>query len=305
MRILFVTASRIGDAVLTTGLADHLLGSYPEARITVACGAAAAEVFLRMPRRERTIVMAQRRSDLHWVELWWQTVFTRWDLAVDLRGSPLPFFLSARRRRVGRGGRRAGRRLVHLARVLGLKTPPLPVCWTAAEDHARAEALMGPGPPVIGLGPTANWAGKVWPAERFAALFRCLADGPLAGARAAVFGGPGKAERNMTAPLFAALPEAIDLVGRLSLPEAAAALSRVALFVGNDSGLMHLAAAAQAPTLGLFGPSRADEYAPAGRLTAVAVAPGPEGAAPMTALSVEAAFTAALPLLRTAAGEPP
>ncbi len=44
----------------------------------------------------------------------------------------------------------------------------------------------------------------------------------------------------MAKPVLQALPAAIDLVGRLSLPEIAAFLSRVNLFVGNDSGLMHL-----------------------------------------------------------------
>ena len=68
----------------------------------------------------------------------------------------------------------------------------------------------------------------------------------------------------MAAPVLAALPDAVDLVGTLSLPEVAAVLRRAALFVGNDSGLMHLAAAAGTPTLGLFGPSEAREYGPAG-----------------------------------------
>ncbi|WP_144299864.1 glycosyltransferase family 9 protein, partial [Elioraea rosea] len=90
--------------------------------------------------------------------------------------------------------------------------------------------------------------------------------GPLPGARAAVFGGPGEAERAMAAPVLAALPRGrtVNLVGRVSLPESAAALARCALYVGNDSGLMHLAAAAGAPTLGLFGPSPPEEYAPVG-----------------------------------------
>ncbi len=48
----------------------------------------------------------------------------------------------------------------------------------------------------------------------------------------------------MAAPVLAAIPGAIDLAGCLSLPEAAACLARCRLFVGNDSGLMHLAAAA-------------------------------------------------------------
>jgi ADP-heptose:LPS heptosyltransferase len=101
----------------------------------------------------------------------------------------------------------------------------------------------------------------------------------------------------LAAPVLAALPGAIDLVGKLTLPEVAACLARCKLFVGNDSGLMHIAAAAGAPTLGLFGRSLADEYAPAGARTAVAIAPGPAGAAPMTGLTVAAVLAAANTLL--------
>jgi heptosyltransferase-3 len=101
----------------------------------------------------------------------------------------------------------------------------------------------------------------------------------------------------MARPVLAALPDAIDLAGRLSLAEAAACLGRLRLFIGNDSGLMHLAAAAGAPTLGLFGPSPADEYAPSGRRAGFVVAPGLAGAAPMAALTVEAAVAAATALL--------
>ena len=47
MRILFITATRIGDAVLSTGLLDHLAERYPHARITLACGPAAAAERIR------------------------------------------------------------------------------------------------------------------------------------------------------------------------------------------------------------------------------------------------------------------
>ena len=286
MRILFITATRIGDAVLSTGLLDHLLRVHPEARFTVACGPVAAGVFERMPNRDRTLVVDKRRFDRHWLTLWAQTATTVWDLAVDLRGSALTLFLPVRRRAIMRGGRRPGHRLTHLARTLGLAPPPLPVAWCAPQDHARAAALLPPGGPVVALGPTANWAGKVWPADRFVALFRAL-EPLLPGVRAAVFAGPGSAEQAMAAPVLAALPGAVDLAGRLSLAEAAACLARCRLFVGNDSGLMHLAAAAGTPTLGLFGPSLASEYAPSGRCAAAVVAPGPPGRTPIDALPVE------------------
>ena len=62
----------------------------------------------------------------------------------------------------------------------------------------------------------------------------------------------------------------IDLVGTVNLPTAASCLARCALFIGNDSGLMHIAAAVATPTLGLFGPSPPTHYAPWGAHCAVA-----------------------------------
>ncbi|MCK8782986.1 glycosyltransferase family 9 protein [Roseomonas sp. NAR14] len=315
MRILFVTSNRLGDAVLTTGLLDHLVRAHPDAAITVVCGPVAAPLFDRMPNREATIVLEKRPYGMHWAGLYLRVVRQRWDLVVDLRGGLLGYTVWTRRRAVQRGGWRGGHRIRQIGAVLGLDPPPRPVAWWAPADAARAASLLpeavGGGAPWIALGPTANWSGKLWPADRFAALFRALAapDGPLPGARAVVFGGPGPAERAMAAPLLAALAGApgeagngsgggaVDLVGGLSLAEVAAALARCALFVGNDSGLMHLAAAAGTPTLGLFGPTPAAEYAPVGRCAAAVLADGPLGAAPMASLPVETALRAARTLL--------
>jgi ADP-heptose:LPS heptosyltransferase len=300
VRILFITSTRIGDAVLSTGLLDHLIRTYPHAKVAVACGPVAEGVFARMPNRAWTIILAKRRFRLHWLELWRQVAGMRWDIVVDLRGSGFAWMVRAGRRYVMRGGRQPGHRLTHLGALLGLDPPPLPVAWFAPADAARAAALMPGGERWIGLGPTANWDRKVWPAERFVALFQTLtAPGrPLAGARAVVLGGPGAQEAAMAAPVLAALGDrAVDCVGRLSLPEVAAVLSRCALFVGNDSGLMHLSAATGTPTLGLFGPSRVEEYAPAGRRTATAVSPTSPDLDSMAGLTVEAALARAEGLL--------
>lgn len=270
MRLLFITATRIGDVVLSTGILDHLIRTHPGARVTVACGPACTGLFAHLPGLDRVIAMQKRPAALHWLSLWRDCIATRWDLAVDLRGSALTGLVRARRRIVRRGGRRGGRKGMHriaeLGGLLGLDPPPLPVVWASADERAAALRQIPPGGPVIGLGPTANWPGKVWPSDRFAALFQALAQAPLVGARAAIFAGPGAAERDAAEAVIRALPAAsvIDLAGRLSLTEAAACLARCDLYVGNDSGLMHLSAAAGAPTLGLFGPSPPEEYAPAG-----------------------------------------
>ena len=65
----------------------------------------------------------------------------------------------------------------------------------------------------------------------------------------------------------------IDLVGRTELLTAAAVLRRSALFIGNDTGLMHIAAASGLPTLGLFGPSDEQHYGPWGVHTRIARGP--------------------------------
>ena len=292
MRILFVTSNRLGDAVLSTGLLDHLIRVHPDARITVVCGPVAEGVFARMPNRARTIVLEKRPYGRHWLPLWAATVTTVWDLVVDIRGSALSWLVPTRRRAVMRGG--PGHKTAQLAAMLGVAPAPLPVAWIASQDRAVADRLLPAGRPIVALAPTANWAPKVWPAERFAALFRALAAGPLPNAVPVVFAGPGAFEADLAAPLLAALPEAIDLTGgRLSLPEVAACLERSALFVGNDSGLMHLAASAGAPTLGLFGPTDAGEYAPAGRRTLALVGAGKA----METITTDAALAAALRLI--------
>jgi ADP-heptose:LPS heptosyltransferase len=125
----------------------------------------------------------------------------------------------------------------------------------------------------LALGPTANWPRKAWAADRFADIARRLtgSGGILPGGRVAVLGGPD--ERDAAKPAIDALPGCIDLVGRVDLLTAYACLKRCAFYVGNDSGLMHLAAAACIPTLGLFGPSKEELYAPWGPLAAAVRTP--------------------------------
>ena len=227
-------------------------------------------VFARMPNRARTVVLSKRSKGRHWLPLWADVVFHVWDMVIDIRGSALSWLVPTRRRAVF--SRMDGPKIAQLGAILGLSPPPLPVAWIGEADRDRVRVLLPADRPIIVLAPTANWAPKVWAAPRFAAAFEGLATSLVPGAVPVVLGGPGAAERAMAAPLLTVLPSAIDLVGTLSLPEAAAVLERAALFIGNDSGLMHLSAAAGAPTIGLFGPTDATTYGPAGRCATAVVA---------------------------------
>src|SRR6516165_8002171 len=271
MHILFVTATRIGDAVLSTGLLSYLIERYPTARLTIAAGPVASPLFEAVPGLERLAVLEKQRWSLHWLPFYCAVATRRWDLVIDLRGSALAWLLRARERKVMAKGDADEHRVCQLARLFNLYPPPNPRLWTAPHHERVASTLIAPGVPVLAIGPTANWRGKQWRAERFAELARRLTatEGPLAGARVAVFAAVH--ERAQAEPLLAAIPDRrrIDLVGKLDLLTAAAAARRCALFIGNDTGLMHIAAAVGTPTLGLFGPSPIEQYAPWGRRTAV------------------------------------
>ena len=274
MRILFVTATRIGDAILSTGLLAHLIDAHPGARLTIACGAPAAPLFAAAPNLESLVVVRKRPMHMHWVSLWGHCVGRRWDIVVDLRGSGLAWFLLARRRYVMRGRDDSVHRMIALARTLALETPPSPRIWTSEEDERRAAKLVPDGRQVISIGPTANWRAKQWRGARFAELAARLTapDGLFPGASVAVSG--AEFERDQASEVLDALPadRVVDLVGA-SLPLTYACFRRSRFYVGNDSGLTHLAAASGTPTLALFGPTRDDHYAPWGTWTDVVRTP--------------------------------
>ncbi len=270
MRILFITSTRIGDAVLSSGLLDHLIESDSHPDIWVACGVPAAPLFAETPGVKRVIPLQKKRVLDHWWHLWSRAIGRRWDLVVDLRGSALAWLLWTKERRVQRPSSDGRHRVEQLAALLDLTPPPAPKISISEATRARAAVTIPPGAPVLALGPTANWAPKQWPAERFIELTRRLTapGAPLEGARVAVFGAEN--ERAMAQPLIDAIAKTrlIDLVGRVDVLNAYGCLTRCALYIGNDSGLMHLAAAAGIPTLGLFGPSPEKHYAPWGARTA-------------------------------------
>ncbi|MBV8682337.1 MAG: glycosyltransferase family 9 protein [Caulobacteraceae bacterium] len=144
----------------------------------------------------------------------------------------------------------------------GAAAPP-DVGWLAAraapvERTTRPLALLVPGA-------SPRRPLKVWPAENFASLARTLLGEGFA---VSVVGGP--AETVVGQEIAAGAPGARDLTGRTSLAELARLGEVAAVAVGNDTGPMHLLAAAGAPTVSLFSAdSNPDLCAPRGRVRVI------------------------------------
>jgi ADP-heptose:LPS heptosyltransferase len=211
-------------------------------------------------------------------------------------------------------------KVVEASRVLRMgEDVAAPHLYTSPETEARALELTHGHGPILALAPAANWVGKTWPLERFAqTAIQLLGEGgPMAGGRLMVLGGPQDHHVIDSLRHVVLKERLIDLVGKVDLLTTFACLKHARLFIGNDSGLMHLAAAAGAPTLGLFGPSDERRYGPWGAAARVvrghrdfeqirAVDPGfTQELCHMMDLTVDAVVDAARDLFEETEPEPP
>ncbi|MGE3847161.1 MAG: glycosyltransferase family 9 protein [Gammaproteobacteria bacterium] len=274
-RLLVVTLSNIGDLVLTTPVFEALATACP-GRLIDVIGDARSSALLRAAPYVGEIFNYDKRASLPERLVFLRRCRTRrYELVVDLRTVHLGWLLRARRRLRKREGRVPGRHAVlehftALRPMLGAAAEP-PPCRIHL-DHAtqqRAMELLSdlPGTRWLAVAPGANYAGKKWPREAFADLLRRAAGDVDAVVLL------GSAEDEVDAKhLAAAGPHARNLAGRTSLLEAAALLARCRAFVGNDSGLGHMAAAVGVPTLTVFGPGDPPRYRPWGQTARIVCA---------------------------------
>ena len=269
--VLFVTLSNIGDAVMTTPVLTLLERRYQGALVDIVARPKTAPLFAHYPRLGRLIVKPPSESLpatlRHVAELRRQ----RYLAVLDLRSPVIPWLLRTGRRYVKRRSDDPDLHAVldHVAvfdRTLPESAIPPLALWNDPAAIASVHKSAAGRGPLIGVGPGAQTASKIWPAARYAALVeRVHRRHP--DACFVLFGD----ERD--APLCRQVAEApgaevLDLSGRCSLAEVAAWLGVCSVFVGSDSGLGHIAAAMGTPTLTLFGggnPVRYRPWHPSGR----------------------------------------
>ena len=273
MNVLLVRAGALGDVLLlrtavgalrAAGHSVSLLA--PSAAGAALCGRGPAEVDSVLPWEAASVAGLLRGGG---------------DVAPELRVALLPFEAviaysateellrglaraAAHARIVARppspppGGPHAALWLAESVAAMGAQPaipPPLLVASQAEEDEA-ASWLERLGPDFLAMHPGSGSPRKNWPAQRFAAFAELLCP------RRPWLLVEGPADAEAAAPLER-LP---SVVHARELPPRVlgAVLARAGLYVGNDSGISHLAAAWGAPVVALFGPTDPAQWAPIG-----------------------------------------
>lgn len=300
-RVLLLRLERIGDLLMTVEAIADVKRAWPNARIHLAVGSWNASIarliadidhvhVLDVPWLSRGEAPASWRAIVRQARGWRQLDY---DLALnfepDIR-SNLLMWLSGAHARIGyMSGGGAGllstataydpsrhvsdnaRRLVALA--AGSGDPPRDTAGfprirpTPAHVSSVADSLGPVTTPLIGIHVSGGRASKQWHPARFADVARALAS--LTGATI-VFTG-GKSDRPLVDEVAASLDGVAvkDMAGAFDLPETAALLGRLDLFITGDTGPMHLAGAMGTPVVALFGPSDPVRYGPRARVERV------------------------------------
>ena len=288
--ILILKPCCIGDVLQSTALVAALRRAFPDARLGYAVGRWSRPVLEGNPHLDElvdsgSVVGGHSRELLPYIRLARQLRRGRWDACFVLERSPLfslVAWLAGIPDRIGpdsagrglaltvrvpiRPRRQEAEACLDLARAVGLNPVDVRTAfYPSAEDFAEADRFLGAErdslvvlAPAGGVNPGASLIAKRWPAERYGALAARLAS---EGYLPVVIGGPQDHEASELV-VAASGSCALNLCGRLSLRGSGALLQRARLFVGNDTGVMHLAAAVGTPVVALFGPTDPAMYAP-------------------------------------------
>lgn len=270
-RVLVITLRRLGDALLTTPLIRTLRRGYPRARLDVLAFRGGEGILAGNPDIDDVITMPER-PDLSETAALVARLWRKYDLVVSTQSGDRPTFyaLVAGHYRVGlvppagNTGARWKRRAYHVAiapepethRIthLRLLTDALGLPFVpdlVPPQGATSVAL--PRAPYAVLHANPAYRYKRWTDEGWRGLARGLAERSMT---VAVTGGPGAGERAYLDELWAPVePAVIRLDGKLDWPQLAELLAGAAVYVGVDTSMSHLAAAAGCPTVALYGPT--------------------------------------------------
>ena len=266
MKILFISLSNIGDAIMTTPVLNRLVDNYPDAEIDIVAGPRSADVFANFARPGKLFIKDKQGFLRGYYKLWRELVRNRYDLIVDLRFDGFSWLLRGNKRYTKITGPEKESQhavLAHMAALPSSKDHEQDLettIWLSenARNFATNALASLSSKRLIALGPGCGGPEKVWPADRFAAVCRELDQQFEA---VVLLGGNGD-QQYCSAVAAELQQDFVNLCGKTSITEAAAVIEKAGLFIGNDSGLGHLASAVKTPTATLFGVGYPKRYRP-------------------------------------------
>ena len=282
--ILIVKLSAIGDVIHALPVAHALKQKFPAAKITWVVEKLAYDLLTNNPAIDEIIIFEKKKIKSFAGFLQYAIPFIKklrqykFDLALDLQGlfkSGIISYLSGAKERLvyentREGSQFLGKRVVgkyskghvvqrclDVARVLGcqIDKPTFTMNITLEEQELTRNIASQAGidleKPYVVLALAANWPNKIWPYEHFAKLCDALYRDNII---PVMIGGPGDGKIAKKISTMTEIPP-IDLTGKTNLKQLAYIIKKAKVFLGGDTGPMHLAVAVDTLTIALMGPT--------------------------------------------------
>ena len=270
-KILVFSFSFIGDAVLSTAVIQPLRKRFPDAHITFLVGPRAFDLLATDPNIDATIVYDNQDEHAGWkgrFHLIKTLRADKFDLVVNLRDSLTARCIGAEHWGMvrGDGNRHAVIRYLEALQRRGVDTtdahPHLQLTEAehAAAHHFLAKSGFTSERMLIGIHPGGNWEYKLWDARNYAQVASTLAK--KRNAAILLFAGPN--ERELQAQVAEMMDVPPVLVKTDDLRHLAALISACDVYIGNDTGPMHIAGAVGTPVVALFGSTNHHRSGPYG-----------------------------------------
>ncbi|MCZ6679797.1 MAG: glycosyltransferase family 9 protein [Candidatus Poribacteria bacterium] len=270
-KILVFSFSFIGDAVLSTAVISPLRHHFPDAKITFLVGVRAFNLLASDPQIDQVLAYDNRGEHAGWrgkVRLIKALRHGRFDLVVDLRDSIWSRCVGGKHWGMQLRGKdiHAVTRYLDVLQRHGVDTggaqPRLQ--FTDGEMKARARFLAENGIDrnriLIGIHPGGNWAYKLWQPENFARIADDLCE--KWNAQILTFAGPDEYSLQVQVADLMRWPSI--RVKERDLRRVAALIEMCELYIGNDTGPMHIAAAVGTPVIAIFGSTNHHRSGPYG-----------------------------------------
>ena len=261
-KILFVSLSNIGDAVMTLPTLIYLKKMHPYAKFDLICDARSVEIFQFFPSINKIYIRDKKGGISYQFRFIRKIRQTHYDLAVDLKTDFLLWFLRAKRKI-----RKVNNKSLHsvekhfISICSNLKKIPNPKIYipTKLQNNIKNIFPSNKGK-TIALALGANSNHKVWPTENYVRLLKLL---KIHFENIILIGSKNEMDK---AQLFKKLytKKVFDFCGKLTLLETASIIKKSDFFIGNDSGLGHIASAVNTQNFIIFGDGDPDRYRPWG-----------------------------------------
>ena len=259
MKILVISSNLIGDTILSTGVISFFSKQNPQAKFTFVIGPSAEPIFKNFKSTEKLIKISKKKYNMHWFNIVYKCAGQKWDIIIDFRSSLLSYFLNHKKKYIFKKKSNLNH-IQQLTDYFGFNCSELFI-ETNNEEEIKVQDSLSQNFNYFVIFPGGNWKPKIWNIENYNNLLKKILSHNknikfiLVGSKQEENFYYDKITKNIDKKYI------VNLFGE-SLTQTAAFMKKSIVFIGNDSGLSHMASATNLKSIVLFGPTNDKIYGP-------------------------------------------